>query len=143
MPTILAFDPGVTTGYAYVSFDKGVEPSLVNAGQILGGHRGFIKAWDLLPKADILVCESFTLREGIRGVNPEPCYVIGALEALRYDAVNYQPAAFKTFCDNTALKNLDMYIPGQQHARDAIRHAIGYLRTKELHIQTLKKGWPD
>jgi hypothetical protein len=146
MKSILAFDPGGTTGWAFIGYEQNTEPVVFESGQIPDGHKGFIEWWNrkvqYLPDTKI-VCESFTLREGVRGVNLEPCYVIGALEALHGDSIVYQSPMYKSFCDNDALKALGFYIPGQQHARDAFRHAVAYLRTHEKHIPTLRKGWPE
>lgn len=146
MKSILSFDPGGTTGWAFIGYEPDTEPVVFESGQIPDGHKGFIEWWNrkvqYLPDTQI-VCESFTLREGVRGVNLEPCYVIGALEALHGDSIVYQPPTYKSFCDNDALKALGFYIPGQQHARDAFRHAVAYLRAQEKHIPTLRKGWPE
>lgn len=144
---ILSFDPGGTTGFAYLSFSDN-ELTLIEAGQIPDGLSGFIDWWDSrnpLQDEDLtIVCESFTLREGVRGVNLEPCYIIGALEVLSdYNKVIYQPPSHKVFCNNDVLKNLGMWIKGQDHARDAVRHAIAYLRNVQKHIPTLERGWPD
>jgi hypothetical protein len=146
MKSILSFDPGGTTGWAFIGYTETTEAVTFESGQIPNGHLGFIEWWNrkvqYLPDTAI-VCESFTLREGIRGVNLEPCYVIGALQALYDDKITYQSPMFKSFCDNDALKALGFYTVGKQHERDAFRHAVAYLRTVEKHIPTLRKGWPD
>lgn len=146
MKSILAFDPGGTTGWAFIGYEDDTEPTVFDFGQIPNGHKGFIDWWNrrvqYLPDTRI-VCESFTLREGIKGVNLEPCYVMGALEALYGDEIVYQSPVMKGFCDNDALKQLGFYVPGQQHARDAFRHAAAYLLTSVKHKPTMKKGWPE
>lgn len=148
MTRILGLDPGLTTGWAIIEYTNDTEPDLIDYGQIPFGHIGFIKEWHELPHFDFIVCESFTLREGIKGVNIEPTYVIGALEALLHEQgkeqlIIYQMPSYKTLCDNEALKRLDAYMKGKQHARDAARHAIVYLKTKIKHKPTIIKGWPD
>jgi hypothetical protein len=144
--SILSFDPGGTTGWAFIGYEDDTEPVVLAYGQIPDGHVGFIQWWNqrvqYLPDT-VIVCESFTLRQGIPGVNLEPCYVMGALQALYDDKIVYQSPMFKSFCDNDALKAMDFYVKGQQHARDAFRHAVAYLRTHEKHVPTMKKGWPD
>lgn len=146
MKSILSFDPGGTTGWAFIGYEDDTEPTVLAYGQIPDGHLGFIKWWNqrvqYLPDTTI-VCESFTLRQGIPGVNLEPCYVMGALQALYDDEIVYQSPMFKGFCDNDALKAMGFYVKGQQHARDAFRHAVAYLRTHEKHIPTMRKGWPE
>jgi len=141
LPRILGLDPGGTTGWAIVEYDETTMPLLQEHGQIENGHEGFIEAWPHLPQHDVIVCESFTLREGIRGVNIEPAYVIGALEALTIDTIFYQTPSYKTLCDNDALKRLNMYVKGKQHTRDAIRHSVIYLKTKKKHKPTINMGW--
>lgn len=148
MKSILSFDPGGTTGYVFMRYEKESLPKVVEVGQIPDGRDGFISWWrcggDKMAEESQIICESFTLREGIPGVNLEPCYVIGALEALTVGKkIVYQKPAFKVYCDNDAMKRLGFYIKGQEHARDAIRHAVAYLITAEKHLPTYRTGWPD
>jgi len=145
---ILSFDPGGTTGYAFIVYHQDHDPIMIDSGEIPNGHQGFIEWWRSggveMSIGSVLVCESFTLRQGIPGVNLEPCYVMGALEALsRKQEVVYQRPTYKAYCDNDALKRLGMYLRGQQHARDAVRHAIAYLRLVERHQPTYRLGWPE
>lgn len=148
MKQILSFDPGGTTGYAFIVYQPDTDPIMIDSGQIPDGHKGFIKWWregglEMSINATV-VCESFTLRPGVPGVNLEPCYVMGALEALtRKKEVVYQGPVYKAYCNNDALKNLGMYLVGKQHARDAVRHAIAYLRVVEKHRPTYRLGWPE
>jgi hypothetical protein len=148
MKHILSLDPGGTTGYAFIAYSEHTQPVMLSWGQIPDGHQGFIKWWREggieFAVGSTIVCESFTLREGVPGVNLEPCYVMGALEALtRRKEVVYQKPTFKAYCDNDALKRLGFYLVAQQHARDAVRHAVAYLRLKEKHKPTYELGWPS
>jgi len=148
MKQILSFDPGGTTGYAFIVYPKNEIPMMIDSGEIKGGHQGFIDWWRSggldMAFGSTIVCESFTLRQGVPGVNLEPCYVMGALEALtRKKEIVYQRPTYKAYCDNDALKRLGFYLVGQQHARDAVRHAVAYLRVVEKHLPTYKLGWPD
>lgn len=148
MKHIFSLDPGGTTGYSFIAYDDISNPIMLESGQIPDGHKGFIRWWRSggmeLAVGSIVVCESFTLREGVPGVNLEPCYVMGSLEALHKGSpIIYQKPAFKAYCDNDALKRLGMYLVGQQHARDAVRHAIAYLRLRERHKPTYRLGWPE
>jgi hypothetical protein len=148
MKQILSLDPGGTTGYCFIVYNSITEPIMIESGEIPNGHQGFIKWWRNggleMAIGSTVVCESFTLRQGIPGVNLEPCYVMGALEALtRNQEVVYQRPTYKAYCDNDALKRLGMYLRGQQHARDAVRHAIAYLRLVERHEPTYRLGWPE
>lgn len=148
MKSILALDPGGTTGYVYMRYESESLPHIVEVGQIPGGREGFINWWRSggkeIAEDSQIVCESFILREGIPGVNLEPCYVMGALEALaRGQHIVYQKPTMKVYCDNDAMKRLGFYVKGQEHARDAIRHAVAYLITVEKHTPTYRTGWPD
>ncbi len=146
MSTILSLDPGGTTGYVVIEVDDVTFPEVVRRGQIVGGLEGFLGFhWDVLEdiKIDAIVCESFTLREGIYGADLSPVYIIGALEAL-YPTVpiKYQEPKLKPLCDDGRLKKLGLYIPGKPHSNDAMRHAIIALRNTK-HTPTLSAGWKE
>jgi hypothetical protein len=141
MTTILSLDPGGTTGVAFFSFDE-ASVELNKVEQVKDGLEGFI-AWylELDTPVDVIVCESFTLRPGVHGVNLSPTYIIGALEALsRGKVIVYQEAKLKPLCDDARLKKMGLFQSGLGHANDAVRHGIIYLRNKK-HAPTLEKGW--
>lgn len=140
---ILGLDPGGTTGWAIIEYDDS-SVKLIDKGQIEGSLKGFLHYnWsDLIFRDfDMIVCESFTLREGVYGADLSPVYIIGALEALYPQTeIIYQEPKLKPLCDNDRLKTMGLYTAGQGHAMDAVRHAIIYLRNKK-HLPTLKLGW--
>jgi hypothetical protein len=141
---ILSLDPGGTTGYAIIEVSEDTELEVLKIGQIKNSLKGFLDFhWDVLDdwKIDKIVCESFNLREGIYGADLSAVYIIGALEAL-YPTIeiNYQEPALKPLCDNDRLKRLGLYIPGKEHAMDAVRHGVIHLRNLK-HMPTLEKGW--
>jgi hypothetical protein len=142
---LLSLDPGGTTGYAIVDYtdsDFRVETS----GQIKGGLAGFLEQdAEMLElyRFDVIVCESFTLREGIYGADLSPVYIIGALEALYQDNKKvYQEPKLKPLCDDSRLKKMGLYKSGKPHENDAIRHAVIYLRNNK-HMPTLLAGWKE
>lgn len=144
MSSILSLDPGGTTGVALLEVDDESIAEVVWTKQITGGLKGFLDFhWDQLENMniDVIVCESFTLREGIYGADLSPVSIIGALEAL-YPTTKlvYQEPKLKPLCDNERLKKLGIYETGRQHAMDAVRHAIIYLRNNK-HTPTLEAGW--
>jgi hypothetical protein len=141
---MLSLDPGGTTGLAIVEWSKNTEPEIIKTAQVNDGLHGFLRYhWDELEKwpFDRIVCESFTLREGVYGVDLSPVYIIGALEAL-YPAheIIYQEPHMKPLCDDDRLKKMGIYEPGRGHAMDAVRHSMINLRN-EKHNPTLMKGW--
>jgi hypothetical protein len=145
MTLLLSLDPGGTTGVALTEYDDdGFE--IVWHKQIKNGLQGFLDFhWDQLEllNLDKIVCENFTLREGVYGADLTPVYIIGALEALYpVTELSYQAPSMKPLCDDTRLKKMGLYTPGSGHAMDAVRHAIIYLRNNK-HIPTLKRGWSD
>lgn len=146
MYRILSLDPGGTTGVAYGQYSGDSPYELIWHKQIGGGLKGFLDfEWDTMAdlNIDLIVCENFTLREGVYGVDLSPVYIIGALEALYpLTDIMYQAPAIKPLCDDTRLKKMGLYTPGRGHAMDAVRHAIIYLRNTK-HIPTLRKGWQD
>lgn len=142
MYKILCLDPGGATGAALIEYDE-TSVKVVESFEIKGGLTGFI-AWYKTTELewDSVVCESFTLRPGVHGVDLSPTYIIGALEALTNDSskIAYQEPKLKPLCDDNRLKVMEMHVPGKGHANDAIRHGIIYLRAMR-HLPTLKKGW--
>lgn len=142
---LLSLDPGGTTGYAIVDYtdsDFKVEYS----GQIKGGLAGFLEQDAEMLELhyfDLIVCESFTLREGIYGADLSPVYIIGALEALYQEKkIVYQEPKLKPLCDDARLKRMGLYEAGKPHRNDAVRHAVIYLRNNK-HMPTLVAGWKE
>lgn len=152
MTTFLALDPGVTTGYAIFDHDE-YDFELIESGQIQYSLEGFIDKWisAAFGSVDYVVCESFSLREGLYGVNLAPTYVIGALEALvvtdRWHGkppidIIYQEPKLKPLCDDDRLKKLGLHKKGMPHRNDAVRHGIIHLRNNK-HKPTLAAGWKE
>jgi hypothetical protein len=143
MPTLLSLDPGGTTGASVIYYDDSVV-ELVHATQIKGALSGFLSWQETFDTPiDNIICESFTLRPGIHGVDLSPTYIMGALEALYKDFdIIYQEPKLKPLCDDSRLKSMGFYITGKQHANDSTRHGIIYLRNIK-HKPTLLKGWPE
>ena len=141
---ILSLDPGGTTGYTLFVVSEDEQLEIMMQGQIKDGLKGFLDFhWDVLEdfKIDKIICESFTLREGIYGADLTPVSIIGALEAL-YPTTEliYQEPKLKPLCDDTRLKKMGFHIPGKPHMMDAVRHGIIYLRNNR-HKPTLEAGW--
>jgi hypothetical protein len=143
MSSLLSFDPGGTTGIAMFEVSND-DVELVWVKQIERGLRGFLDFhWDQLQymNLDTIVCESFTLREGIYGADLSPVYIIGALEALYPTTeIIYQEPKLKPLCDNDRLKKMNFYLPSKPHGMDAVRHGLIHLRNSK-HLPTLERGW--
>jgi hypothetical protein len=147
MSTILSLDPGGTTGYAIFDVQQDEFPELIMRGQIAGSLKGFIDFVDDVLSdiaIDAIVCESFTLREGVYGADLSPVYIIGALEGMygKLIPIKYQEPKIKPLCDDNRLKKMGLHIPGKPHANDAVRHFVISMRNSK-HMPTLEAGWKD
>lgn len=140
---ILSLDPGGTTGYALIDYNDS-KFTVHQSGQITGGLHGFLdfnSDYLSTQHIDTIVCESFTLREGVYGADLTPVYIIGALEALYPELdIVYQEPKIKPLCDDDRLKKMQKHEPGKPHRNDAVRHGLIYLRNNK-HKPTLEAGW--
>lgn len=152
---VAAFDPGGTTGWALFSVfreaitdpEYRIMENVVcwSAGQFVGTEReqtdqmyDLAMAW---PNAK-LVCEDFVLRkfssarELLSPVRMNARFDERMYSSTDSRAIIYQPGnlAMNTVTDER-LKKMGLYPPlsGQEHARDAVRHAVTWLkRAKQL-----------
>jgi len=147
METILALDPGITTGYCFGTYSD-------RKLYLIPGQRKFA-LWELhqqLTKiCDIygthIIYEDFAYRNASRsGLDLTPVKMIGiiemhgeyadlALAAYAQERVHFnkQTAADgKAFYSDTKLKDLGVYVKGLKHGMDATRHL--------LHWATFKAG---
>ena len=133
--TVLAFDPGHTTGWALfrsaMLVDSGeisthsIEEVLENAMPLISDN----EPW-------VVVMEDYRVYKwrAKHHVGSEllTVQVIGALAMLcvqlQVNDIIKQPAHIaKGFCTDKKLKEWGYHIPGKRHARDAIRHGCYYL----------------
>lgn len=159
-----AVDPGVTTGnrvlvinsHGIPQLDKIAPPGkwcIADAdayGGYTGGYTGWIEQerFSFLSRVEHVLSlhvdavhfqiERFTITSATakKGAQPEPLYVIGALEylATKYHATfdfSLPSQVMKLFPD-PVLKKLSLFIKGKGHANDAARHAAFYLLNHEL-----------
>jgi hypothetical protein len=139
---VLGIDPGVRTGVAYLDVPEDAAPVLIAYEEVYGGVSGFKKWWATHPPYDVLVCEDFILRGGVKGVNIEPVRIIEFLAP--FGPIMQPPAGREKSVSNAALKRLGLYLPGERlrNAREAVRHAVWHVK-KSLHKPTLRVGWPS
>lgn len=123
MIKVVALDPGVTTGFALglITNDK----FWVGYDQEKLSHRNLFQ---LLAEIDApyVICESFEFRQKAReGLELFSCELIGVVKL--FDATNLcmQTAAQgKGHYNDIKLKKMDLYVPGKDHGRDALRHLL-------------------
>ena len=126
---VLAFDPGGTTGWAFLSNGK------IEAGSF----HTWEEVWAILDqhheKLDMVIIESFILRRGsalaLSGSKLETVQVIGYIKAFCDNYVvpylEQQPACKAIVVSK--IKGLDV------HAMDAVRHGLYYLKSRRLASQ--------
>jgi hypothetical protein len=129
---ILAIDPGGTTGICVGTVDNNI--AKVSArGQIAPDH--YVTLWRYIGSydPDIVVCERFTNR-AIKGADLGPCEVIGIVKLWceqRSRALYWQGSDQMGFWDDTKLKAVGLYLPGQRHASDATSHWLYHVTEQQ------------
>jgi hypothetical protein len=144
---LLCIDPGQRTGIALLVFgDTGI--TSFGEWDIPDGVDGFRAWWrDHMnpwepPYPELVVAESFTLREGVYGVNTEPLQVLGALSVLAdnvgLEVILRRPAGRKRQVPDVILKRLNLYRKGNANRNilEAIRHGVAYAKSQK-HGPTL------
>lgn len=144
-PAIIALDPGLTTGMAFKA--PGQEPTTV---QVVGRFEVYAWITEAI-KAEvefqgrprpIIVVERFTINANTAGKSQQldPLYIIGTVEylALRNGCPFHlqAPSQAKSFATDAKLKAAGWWVPGQDHARDALRHLMVFLCTH-------RTAWPE
>lgn len=147
---VLAFDPGGTTGWALFAVHPdamGPDPDIHvfgrygnliqwTAGEFTGPIDEQVdEAIDLIsvwPTARI-IAEAFKLRQLNADLAP-----VEFLAAMRWGmrprrfADLQQPALAKSTLTDDRQKSLGLWIPGKEHARDAIKHGYTYLKRQKI-----------
>lgn len=143
--TLLAIDPGETTGFAVFSA-KDPEFKFAEYGQL--DTKAFPAAAynlrDLIERIqpDRIICEDYRIyafkSEEQKWSNVFTVRVIGALQALACLRLNPIPVDFelaqqpKNFVTDDKLTAWGYYVKGMRHARDAMRHALYWLMFHNL-----------
>lgn len=130
---VVAVDPGGTTGVASWD-DRNPMPSTVQFD-----NKPMLYAWLETWSAEQAhyVVEDFRPRPGVRTWVPDSLHIIGYIEGrvpFWHYASTFKlqtPAAAKAFATDDKLRRLGWWVPGQDHARDALRHLLVWLCTTE------------
>lgn len=144
MTSILAFDPGKCSGWALCELPDDSPIRTLGYGQIqngLDGFMNFIEEWDA-PYADAIVSESFIPDGRTRIPDLTPLKIEGAMRVIFGKRVHWQRNAMKLHAPDAFLKEFGFWFPGQEHARDAARHAIAYAKVNARHIPSIEYFWP-
>lgn len=148
---LVAVDPGKTTGIslgAYPKDDETYDPEFTYQASV-EQYFLFLKS---LSEEDIpltVVCEDFILRRGVAMTSDQtsPLYLIGALQYVAFinrniTLVMQKPSAAKQVTDEHLEKLGLLQTPKTKwdHANDALRHAVLYLKNQR-HMPTLEGGF--
>ena len=132
--SLLSLDPGGTTGWAYF---KNLE--MITCGQLDTNEVG--QSFEEIQK----LCQQYSIFELVyedyrvykwkakqhAGSQLHTTRVIGAIESVCHvnniGWINQPANVAKGFCTDKRLKDWGLWIEGQKHARDAIRHACYYI----------------
>lgn len=151
---ILAIDPGRTIGFStnFKYFHYESETKLVESWQrdytIYGdeGHAAFNQTLRAL-KPQVIICESFDFRQAKRGLDMIAVEYIGIIKLFCYPGTftqlifqNSSVKSKKGFWTDKKLKHLNLHIPGEPHAMDALKHRLHYEKEQGLLDMNLFKN---
>ena len=141
MTTLLALDPGFTTGWSFHRYDAVTPLTLLSHGQIVGGNRGFIDWWNAREKTwDEVVAETFVDDHRTSSPDVTPLRIEGSLDVLWPEWIG-QRNFMKLHARDDMLKASGLWLKGQPHATDSVRHALALMKTRR-HEPTLRRYWP-
>jgi hypothetical protein len=134
---IIAVDPGQTCGWAMADFGDGhFTPEGIVAGQAVADDWEDWCAANVSARCTVVV-EKFMITARTAELSPQPraIEVTGVMKfiARRTGATfigSQTPSAAKKFASDTQLKKVGLWCPGQDHARDAIRHLLLAIATQ-------------
>ena len=134
LPTILALDPGGTTGYCLWLPDQ---DRVVQGQLVLPNHHKELYAICARGRKTtkgsfVIVCERFEFRRDERHrdkidyVAREYIGVVKLFVQMTLGATLFEQGASqaKQFFSDDVLKKLSVWVPGQRHAMDATRHYL-------------------
>jgi len=127
--TVVAIDPGVTTGIA-IAYVRPHHPTIEMV--VRQGKMDHELLWRMLHKVNptIVVCEDFEYRpgkarDGLVLFSLELIGVAKLYAATQLKEIKMQKAAEgKSYYNNARLKELKLYSKGYDHGRDATRHLL-------------------
>lgn len=133
---ILAFDPGLTVGWAVFYGDSvlGQRFKQDRGEEIITNQCADSEVLDVISShiPDVIVYEQFIARDKTK-LDLTAVEVIGVIKQYansqqrEVELQAQQPSHAKFFWNNKKLKQLGMYKAGMPHANDALRHLLTYL----------------
>jgi hypothetical protein len=133
---ILAFDPGLTTGWAALDLDSGGFIS----GQTEGRHAFYRQVEAAIAGGALVeaVGEKYTITQRTAKLSAQydALYIIGMMDYLSekcgFPLTLQTPAQAKAFATDAKLKAVGWYTPTKGgHANDASRHLLTYVSSRK------------
>lgn len=142
MATLLALDPGLSTGWAEISYGDHLA-DVVDQGVIPDGVHGFKKWWSNRTWAQV-VSEKFIIAPGTVGEGWS-LQVEGALIALYDGPITFQSRSDKAdLVSGTEVERFAWLrshgFTGSSHELDAITHGLLWLK-RQRHQPTIRQYW--
>jgi hypothetical protein len=159
-PTVVALDPGGTTGWCVFQChpESLIDPEVLVLDNIDYWQSGQFTGSEDQQAADIfnLICswagcavliEDFVLRM----MSPDrdllsPVRITAKVEHLLWQReltfFKQMPSEAKTTATDDRLKSWKLYKPGEEHGRDATRHAITFMRKARSRWMLRMYAWP-
>jgi hypothetical protein len=160
--TVLALDPGGTTGWAYFRAETLYNPEqerreYINSKWLVGQlespehHDELNNFLGQCHTTDYrIICERFEYRNQSRaGLDLSSREYIGVTkrfcQARQVPLMMQTAAQAKGFVKDAHIKKLGLWSPGKKHAMDALRHLLFYLTNsyedRDFRLSLLEKGW--
>ncbi len=140
---VFAVDPGLITGVSLVAVD-GREARQLAVLQVSHADFGFLAELVIPTYRPHVVVEDFIITASTAAKTQAP-WSLKQIGVAEYLAAKYgcpfttqPPSAAKAFVSNDKLKGLGWYARGQDHGRDAQRHAVLYLVRHDWWDDALK-----
>jgi hypothetical protein len=143
--SVLAIDPGVTTGFAFRARDGEIFSWQHELNSEDLPYTYFMAQLETLV-VDRVVCERFDFRQNKTGVDYTPVELIGLIKFWAEDAIDEEIIwqgqdikSNKSFWTEEKLKLYGVYKPNLGHAMDATKHLMHYLNSiGEVDLAVLK-----
>lgn len=128
--SVIAVDPGLTTGWAILDPDGGFR-----SGEVKGPYHFLVRIYEMVRSQAFdydLVVERYTItpETAKKSRQSDPLEIIGALKFMAaYYKAGFSmqgPAEAKAFSTDSKLKRMGWFTPGMGHANDAARHLLCY-----------------
>ena len=146
MPRIMAIDPGPSTGLALWDTDGAPYATTLQRAE---AEDFIVERLDRdRPTVDVVVIEKFIISQATAKKSRDGAVSIELIGLTRYltrvaevPLVEQPPSDAKMFSTDEKLKRIGWYVPGPDHARDALRHLL--VHAAEHGLVSVQSLLPD